>query len=168
MELSTKSLILRCVTQLDIDEIARMWKYPDKITIEDAYDALNYMQRNHCQNGSREIYHLCLGIFKKEDPSKLIGWCGLDGKISLGKTVLFYVIAEEFRCQGFATQCVTELLRYAFEDMDYDIIYGSCAKDNMSSYRVMEKAGMRQNVIHENGGFEFYMNRTIYLQQRCM
>ena len=37
MELLTKSLILRYITQQDINEIARMWKCLDKITIGDAY-----------------------------------------------------------------------------------------------------------------------------------
>lgn len=165
MELVTKSLILRSVTELDINEIARMWKYPEKTTIEDAHDALAYMELNHSQNRPKAIYHLCLGIFRKEEPLKIIGWCGLDGKISPGKTVLFYMIAEEFRCNGYATQCAKELLQYAFEDMDYDIVYSSCAKDNLSSYRVMEKAGMCQNIIHENGGFGFFMDREIFLTQ---
>ncbi len=162
MELITNDLILRTVTDCDIEEIARMWKYPEEITIEEAYHALEYMERNHNQNCPKAIYHLCLGVFRKEDPKKIIGWCSLDGKISPGKTVLFYVIAEEFRCRGYATQCAVELLRYAFKDMEYDIIYSSCAKENRGSYRVMEKAGMCQNVIHENGGFGFYMDRKMF------
>lgn len=36
------------VTENDINEIARMW----------------------C--------HLCLGVFQKEEPNVIIGWCGLD------------------------------------------------------------------------------------------
>ena len=164
MELQTNDLVLRTLTENDIDEIARMWKYPAKSTLEDAYKALEYMEQTHSLNRVKAICHLCLGVFKKGELTKLIGWCGLDGEIAKGKTVLFYIIAEEFRCRGYATQCAIELLRYAFEDMEYDIIYSSCAKENRSSYRVMEKAGMSRYTIHKDGGFGFFMDKEMYAE----
>ena len=44
MELNTKDLILRTVTADDIEEIARMWRYPQEITLEDAQKALEKME----------------------------------------------------------------------------------------------------------------------------
>ncbi len=72
----------------------------------------------------------------------IIAWCGLDGEAETGKTVLFYMIDEKYRYQGYATQCAMELINYAFAEMEYDIIYRGCAKSNVESYRVMQKAGM--------------------------
>lgn len=128
MELLTKDLILRTVTKNDIKEIARMWEYPKKITLFKAYKALNNMEVNHTKNRKKSICHLCLGIFQKDEPNVIIGWCGLDGKAETGKTVLFYIIDEKYRNKGYATQCAVKLINYAFEDMEYDIIYGGCAK----------------------------------------
>ena len=162
MELLTNDLILRTVTEDDIEEIARMWKYPEEISLEDAHRALEKMERRHRKNRTKAIYHLCLGVYKKEDPKKLIGWCGLDGQISPDETVLFYIIAEEFRCKGYATQCAGELLRFAFEDMEYEIIYSGCAKENRASFRVMEKAGMCHNVVYDDGGLGFYMDKKMF------
>lgn len=167
MEFITHELILRTVTECDIEEIARMWKYPEETTIEDAHNALKYMEQTHSKNRPKAICHLCLGVFRKEEPNKLIGWCGLDGEISPDETVLFYIIAEEFRCRGYATQCAVELLRYAFEEMKYDVVYSACAKENKASFRVMEKAGMNHNVVYEDGGLGFYMDKEMFAQTQC-
>lgn len=166
MELLTKDLILRTVTKNDIKEIARMWEYPKKITLFKARKALNSMEANHTKNRKKSIYHLCLGVFQKDEPNVIIGWCGLDGKAEAGKTVLFYIIDEKYRNKGYATQCAVKLINYAFEDMEYDIIYGGCAKNNMQSYRVMQKAGMIQNAFYENGDYIFSIDRQTYLQSK--
>lgn len=162
MELHTEDLILRTLTEGDILEIARMWEYPKEITVEKARHVLENMEVNHLKNKPKAIFHLCLGVFRKNEPGVLIGWCGLDGKISPGQTVLFYTIDEKFRNRGYASQCTSELLRYAFEDMEYDFIYGGCAKENAASYRVMEKAGMVQDVIYEDGGYGFSIDREAF------
>ncbi len=160
LKLLTNDLILRTVTIQDIEEVARMWMYPNVTTIEEAHKALENMKKNRISNQPKAIRHLCLGVFRKQAPKQIIGWCGLDGKAELGKTVLFYMIDENYRNQGYATQCAKELLRYAFEDMDYDIIYGGCAKDNIESYRVMHKSGMVQTSLYENGDYIFSMDKN--------
>ena len=159
MEFLTDDLILRTVTENDMEEIARMWEYPCETTMDKAYEALRYMEDTHRKNRKGSICHLCLGVFQKQDPNVIIGWCGLDGEAEKGKTVLFYSIDEKYRNRGFATQCALELIRHAFEDMEYDTIYGGCAKSNAESYRVMQKAGMVQNAFYENGDYIFSMDR---------
>ena len=157
MELLTRDLILRSLTSDDLDEIVRMWNYPAGVTPEEAAGVLKGMQYNLKKNKSGAIYHLCLGVFEKSDPKRVIGWCGLDGIVAPGQTVLFYVMDEKYRCKGYATQCAKELLRYAFEDMDCSSVESACAKDNMASYRVMEKAGMRLISRTKHGGYNFTM-----------
>lgn len=157
---------MRTVTDNDVEEIARMWEYPQEITIEKAYEALRYMETTHNKNRQKAICHLCLGVFRKEDPNSIIGWSGLDGEAEKGKTVLFYIIDEKYRNRGYATQCAIELLRYAFEDMEYDVIYGGCARNNLESYRVMQKAGMIQNAFYENGDYIFSIDRDKFLNTK--
>lgn len=165
IELLTNDLILRTVTSVDIEEVARMWMYPNETTIGEAYKALENMENNRKNNQPKAINHLCLGVFRKQAPKQIIGWCGLDGKAEPGKTVLFYMIDEKYRNHGYATQCARELLRYSFEDMGYDIIYGGCAKDNIASYRVMQKARMIQTSLYENGNYIFSMDKNHF--QEC-
>ncbi|MCH5190041.1 MAG: GNAT family N-acetyltransferase [Oscillospiraceae bacterium] len=166
IELLTNDLILRTLTDNDIEEIARMWEYPREITVDKAYEALRYMETTHNKNRQKAICHLCLGVFQKEEPNVIIGWCGLDGEAEKGKTVIFYIIDEKYRNRGYATQCAIELLRYAFEDMKYDMIYGGCARSNLESYKVMQKAGMIQNDFYENGDYIFSINRDKFLNSR--
>lgn len=163
MEFSTDDLILRDVTENDIGEIARMWEYPKEVTTEKAYEALEYMRNTHNRNRPKSICHLCLGVFRKEEPEKIIGWCGLDGEAEAGKTVIFYMIDEKHRNRGYATQCAFTVLKYAFMDMEYAIVYGGCAKDNRQSYRVMQKAGMSQVSFYEDGGFIFAIDKETFL-----
>lgn len=165
MELQTKELILRPVTENDLPEIARMWRYPETVTLEDARKVLEKMEQRHSKNRSKAICHLCLGVFRKEAPEKVIGWCGWDGQIAPGELVLFYSIDAAFRCKGYATQCARELLRYAFEDMQYENVCGGCAKENIASFRVMEKAGMCHHEVYDDGGLGFYMDKEMFFRQ---
>lgn len=166
MEFFTKDLMLRTVDENDIGEIARMWEYPHETTVDKAYEALKYMEATHSKNRRKSICHLCLGVFQREEPNVIIGWCGLDGEAERGKTVLFYMIDEKYRNRGYATQCAAALIRYAFEDMGYDVIYGGCARDNAASRRVMQKAGMVQSSFYENGDFIFSMDREAFLSSK--
>jgi RimJ/RimL family protein N-acetyltransferase len=168
MKLTTDDLILRPVTESDLEEIARMWKHPEQISLEEASKVLETMKQRHSKNQVKAIYHLCLGVFRKVEPNTLIGWCGLDGRCSPGKIALFYIVAEGFRRRGYATQCATELLRFAFEDMQYDMVSGGCAKDNLASFRVMEKAGMCHNEVYEDGGLGFYIDKELFIKSKSL
>ena len=165
MELYTKDLVLRTVTEADLNEIARMMRYPQEITLQEAEKVLEAMQLRHSKNRPNAIFHLCLAVCRKEEPGKIIGWCGLDGRVSPNQIALFYIIAQEYRCKGYATQCACEVLRFAFEDMQCEFICGGCAKENIASFRVMEKAGMCHNEIYDDGGLGFYMDRKLYFNQ---
>ena len=59
MELLTNDLILRPITESDIEEIARMWKHPEKISLEDARKVLEKMEQRHSKNRVKAICHLC-------------------------------------------------------------------------------------------------------------
>ena len=163
--LLTTDLLLRTLSSKDLEELARMWNYPKGVTLEEARTVLQGVEENRMQNRPKAIHHLCLAVFEKRDPGKIIGWCGLDGVTAPGQTVLFYLLDEAYRNLGYATQCARELLRYAFEDMDCDRIQSGCAKDNTASKRVMEKAGMRLESRTRHGGWNFTMDRETFLSK---
>ncbi len=39
--------------------------------------------------------HLCIGVFQKQEPNIIIGWCGLDGETEIGKIVLLYKVMKK-------------------------------------------------------------------------
>ena len=162
MELQTTSLTLRTVDAGDIGEVARMWDWQNgMISAEQAKKVVAWMESNHKINKQGAIEHLCLAVYEKGE-RRIIGWCGLDGQCSPGKTVLFYSIHSDYQNKGYATQCAAKLLSYAFSQMDIPSISGGCDKDNRASFRVMEKIGMQQTAFEDNGDPLFFLDRETY------
>jgi len=162
MELHVSSLVLRMVTEEEIAEVARMWEWEKgPVSIDDARKAIKWMHDNHEKNKQGHIHHLCFAVFETES-NKIIGWCGLDGQCCPGQTVIFYSIENAHQGKGYATQCASKLLEYAFESLGMDSIHGGCYKDNIASCRVMEKIGMKRNPDEEDGDPSFYINKDIY------
>ena len=67
------------------------------------------------------------------------------------------MIDTNFRNKGYATQCAAKILSYAFNDVHVPFVNGGCDKNNIASYRVMEKIGMKQNAFEDNGDPLFYI-----------
>ena len=161
MELYTSDLILRTVEGSDIEEVARMWDFQNgDISLDEAKNAIEYMQNNHTQNKIRCIHHLCFAIFEKGE-NKIIGWCGLDGKTA-DRLFIFFLIAEEYRNEGYATQAAKRLLSYAFDEASVPFVNGGCDKNNIASFKVMTKLGMNQSGFEENGDPLFYIDDARY------
>jgi RimJ/RimL family protein N-acetyltransferase len=165
MELYTDDLLLRTVTPDDVNEVARMWEF-DKggVPPDEAQNAIKRMQANHKKNMPGRIHHLCLAVFE-QGHNAIIGWCGLDGTISSEKLWLFYMIDKRCRNRGYATQCASKLLSYAFEDAGVPHINGSCDIKNAASFRVMEKTGMKQIASENADEFAFFINQETYRQK---
>nr|WP_269438431.1 GNAT family N-acetyltransferase [Arthrobacter gengyunqii] len=58
-----------------------------------------------------------------------------------------YVIAPDYAGQGYANEAVAELLRICFEDLGLRRVTAECLAENVASWRVMEKAGMRRETV---------------------
>lgn len=80
-----------------------------------------------------------------------MGWCGLDGTRSHTEPEIFIILNEAYQNKGYGSWCVKEILRMAVEEYDLQSVHGGCAKDNIASGRVMEKAGMVQYGTQDNG-----------------
>jgi len=165
IELYADNLLLKTVTNDDINEVARMWKFEQgSISLDEANEAIEYMQSNHKQNHVGLIYHLCFAIYEKGKNS-IIGWCGLDGKSepeNPDRMEIFYLIDRKYRNKGYATQCALKLLEYAFDVARIKHVYGGCDKENVSSFKVLSKSGMVQFKATDNGDPRFFMDKGIY------
>ena len=161
MELSTSDLTLKTVDDSDLEEVARMWAFEKgPISPAEAKAAIDNMQNNHSKNRPGHIHHLCFAVFEKEK-REIIGWCGLDGTTD-GKLYIFYLIDATHRKRGFATQCAARLLSHAFDEARVPFVNGGCDKDNIASYKVMTKIGMRPDGFEENGDPLFFMDEELY------
>ncbi len=68
-----------------------------------------------------------------------------------------YVFDPAYAGQGYATEAVREELRICFEDLGVRRVIAQCFADNVASWRLMERLGMRreqhtkQDSLHRNG-----------------
>ncbi|QVK18336.1 GNAT family N-acetyltransferase [Mycoplasmatota bacterium] len=147
MEFKLKNITLRTVVVDDLKEVARIWNFEKgEITLEEAKEAIEWMNKNHKLNQLHKIEHLCFAIFEN-NTRKIIGWCGLDGRYE-NTVKIFYLIDKDYRRRGYATECSKKLLEYGFLNMEVERIEGECAIDNIGSQKVLEKLKMKK-VINE-------------------
>lgn len=152
MDYQADNLILHFVTENDLSEVMRTWPSDHHpLSNAEAQDAIAYMRGNYGKNTKGCIYHLCLAVCGQDHPGTIMGWCGLDGSRNPAEPEIFILLDEEYRNRGYGTQCVRELLRIAAEDYSLSGVHGGCAKENTASARVMEKGGMIQYGMEENG-----------------
>ena len=152
MDYQSEELILHFVTENDLTEVARTWP-SDHHPLSDtqAKEAIAFMIGNYERNMKGCIYHLCLAVCCADNPRTIMGWCGLDGRRNHTEPEIFILLDEPYRGKGYGTLCVKELLRIAEEDYMLVGVHGGCAKENIASARVMEKGGMVQYGMEENG-----------------
>jgi RimJ/RimL family protein N-acetyltransferase len=70
---------------------------------------------------------------------------------------LGWVLDPDFKGHGYATEAVRELLRYCFQDLSVRRVTANCFLDNDTSWRLMERVGMRRELhavgesLHRSG-----------------
>jgi RimJ/RimL family protein N-acetyltransferase len=82
-------------------------------------------------------------MLRRED-----GWGQLDvaDQARGSQAELGWVLDPVHTGHGYATEAVRELLRYCFEDLGVRRVTANCFLDNDTSWRLMERVGMRREV----------------------
>jgi ribosomal-protein-alanine N-acetyltransferase len=80
---------------------------------------------------------------------RLIGTCGFSSFNPLDRSgALGYAFSRAYWRQGLATEAVKEVIQFGFHALGLYRIWATCLAENIGSWRVMEKAGMRyQNTL---------------------
>jgi len=75
---------------------------------------------------------------------QVVGVCGLAiNRANWSEAELCYAITPRFQGYGYASEAVSALLAFGFEELQLRRIFGMCRANDIGSGRVMEKAGMR-------------------------
>jgi RimJ/RimL family protein N-acetyltransferase len=67
------------------------------------------------------------------------------------------VLDPAYTGHGYATEAVREMLRFCFEDLGLRRVIANCFADNSTSWRLMERVGMRREAhavrdsLHRSG-----------------
>lgn len=157
IKLETKRLILRDHVNEDLKSHHELFSDPesmyylqDLMTHSLEESLMNLMTAiDECYNPERTMYFLRL---EKKDTKEHLGEVGYTVKAftPVGKIVhLGYFIHTNYWNQGYTTEAVSELLRYAFEENDVVLVQTGCLKENIGSWHVMEKCGMVKEAEHK-------------------
>lgn len=76
--------------------------------------------------------------------SKLIGHMIFHPWFAPRTLEIGWVFNPAYQRKGFATEAANALLQYAFEELQAHRVIATCQPENLASYRVMEKIGMRR------------------------
>ncbi len=137
--LETERLVLRKLDQDDLRDIIAWEEVPSAQSPEvDAKQFLDFCFREYRERGIGPW-----GMQLKETGA-IVGNCGFPHiifKDHCGE--VNYYVAPRHRGQGLALEALKALLEFGFRDIGLTRIQARCDPDNLSSERVMQKAGMR-------------------------
>jgi len=83
-------------------------------------------------------------IVLKEENRIIGGLCFKGCPDEKGRVEIGYGMQDEYRCKGYTTEAVKELINWAFSFKNITEIIAETEKDNLPSHRVLEKAGMQK------------------------
>lgn len=146
-ELHTSRLILRKLTLDDIPDYycrlgssAAVTKYMLWQPHKDISESEASIQKALCRYAERKCYRF--GIALKED-NRIIGVIELLRFNEETNTCSFaYMLAETYWGKGYGTEALTEVFRFAFEEMEIEAITADHMAENPASGAVMQKCGM--------------------------
>ena len=82
----------------------------------------------------------------------LIGRCGLQvSGADAREAVVWYTLLRSLWGQGYIPEALRALVQFGFTELKLHRVWAECDPANHSSYRVLEKLGMRrEGHLHEN------------------
>ena len=80
---------------------------------------------------------------------KLIGACNI--ALSGDEAEIGWILHRDYWRQGYGTEMGTTLLDFGFGDLNLHRIVAHCDAENIASYRIMEKIGMRREGLFIEG-----------------
>ncbi len=151
-ELESKRLMMR---QLTIDDAEAMFSYtsrPENFTflkrsahksINETQEFLKKVETSYCSQ-TDFIWGIC-----EKDANNLIGTCRLfDLHLDDLRGEVSYMIHPDWWGKGIATEAISTLIQYAFDELGFLRIQGRFVAANLGSERVMQKCGMQYEGTH--------------------
>lgn len=144
--LTTARLRFQPFTEDDVDALHQLWTDPD---------VRRYLWDDQVisRETAKEIVHASLSSFQEqnfgfwtlrflEDVATIIGFCGLRFFDDPPEIEILYGVAPAYWGKDLATEAAKAVLRYGFEELRLEKIWGGTDAPNVASIRVLEKLGM--------------------------
>ena len=142
MLLETERLLIRQFTMDDVEEVYEytsnpvVMKYiPEGVMTEE--ETKKFILENI------EVKAEKYAVILKEE-NRLIGHIAFFRYFGEHTYEIGWVFNPEYYNRGFATEAADTILNYGFRKLKLHRIIATCQPENISSYRIMEKIGMRR------------------------
>ena len=146
--LETNRLYLRELVATDLDHIHTLHSLPETdqyntLGIPDSIHTTNQLLSDWLQLQKQEPRKSYILIIELKDDKKFVGLVALDiGKSNYRTAEVWYKLHSTYWGEGYATEALTRLLSFGFNDLNLHRIEAGCAVENIASVRVLEKVGM--------------------------
>ncbi|MBN2238649.1 MAG: GNAT family N-acetyltransferase [Dehalococcoidales bacterium] len=150
--LETERLIIRFFNENDGDDL---YEY---LSLEEIYrfEPGNPVSREEAREMSSERAkgENFLAVVLKET-GKLIGHISLfpSGSEQFATREIGYIFNPVYQNKGYCTEAVRAVIGYAFSELNSHRIVAFCSPENIPSWRVMEKCGMRQEAFYRKNAY---------------
>lgn len=135
----TKRLIIYPLCDSEIENLIAIELDPD---MKKAYSEM----LNGCkQNPEKRIWYAVWNIKLNDGTDISVGDLSFKGLSSNGMVEIGYGIKKEYEGQGYMTEAVTEMARWASEQIGVAYVEAEVDSYNKASQRVLEKAGFHLN-----------------------
>jgi ribosomal-protein-alanine N-acetyltransferase len=141
--LETDRLSMRWLTERDLDELAALRADSDIMRYIGEQTREKVSQRLQVYIASYEKFGFGSCGVSLKGQRRLIGWCGLGALEDTGEIEVGYGFEKPYWGQGLATEAAGAWLRYGFEHAGLKRIVAIAMPENIGSWRVMEKLGMK-------------------------
>ncbi|MEV6371304.1 GNAT family protein [Micromonospora musae] len=149
----TRRLTLRPVTMDDLDDVHAYQRRPDVCrwmlgseprTREQSRRSVAAMAGEDGLRAEGDVLTLAVEVDGRVAGTVELVWRGrADRSAEVG-----YVFNPEFSGRGLATEAVSALLGFGFEEFGLHRVYGRCHAGNEASARLMTRLGMRPEARH--------------------
>ena len=144
--ISTLRLTLRPFTIVDASFLIKLMNAPNwmqyigdrniRFLAESTHYISQKLIRSYRENG---FGLLLVAITSTNTP---IGMCGLVKRKGLFYPDLGFAILPEFENNGYISEAIEAIMKFAFEELKLEAVQGITTIDNIASIRLLEKAGM--------------------------
>ncbi len=166
--LASERLLLRQITDEDVNEVFALrsnketMKYIPRPLCVDLEDAMRHIKMIQDKIESGEGINWAVTL---NGSNKLIGIAGhYRMKWEHFRSEIGYMFLPEYHGKGIATETISLLVKYGFEQMNMHSLEGIIDPENMASAKVLEKNGfVKEAHFIENEFFDGrFLDTTIY------
>lgn len=160
MILTTPRLVLREFVEEDWRAVLEYQSDPRYLryytwTVRTELDVRSFVQQfiDWQQEEPRWRYQLAIVL---QAADRLIGNCGIRlAEAGAKEAELGFEISPAYWSHGYGTEAAQAVVRFGFEELGLHRVWGYCVADNVASWKVMEKLGMRcEGRLRENRWFK--------------